>query len=179
MKEQKHSARLILFLFLMVSLFSCKPEKDLPTVKEVDLEKYMGTWYEIARLPNKFEKGLICVSATYTIKEDGKIDVLNKGHREDDISQIKDANGTAWVPDSNYPGRLKVSFFWPFAGNYYIIFLEENYKYVLVGDPSRKYLWILSRTKSLEESIVKDLLDIASGHGFDTEKVIRISQDCK
>lgn len=157
---------------------SCNPKEELLTVKNVDLQRYSGRWYEIARFPNRFEKDIVCVTANYRVKENGKIEVINKGRPEKDIKRTKTAKGTAWVPDKDFPGQLKVSFFWPFAGKYYIIALDKNYQYVLVGDPSRKYLWILSRTKTLPEEIYTRLLKIAKENGFDTLKMIRIIQNC-
>lgn len=162
----------------MFSFMSCYPKRDLPTVNKVELQKYSGRWYEIARLPNRFEKGLVCVTANYQVKKNGKIEVINKGRPEKDIKRIKTAKGTAWVPNKNFPGQLKVRFFWPFAGNYYIITLNKDYQYVLVGDPSRKYLWVLSRTKTLPKDIYTKLLKIAKENGFDTRKLIKIKQDC-
>lgn len=152
--------------------------QELPTVEKVDLSKYAGMWYEIARLPNSFEKGLECVTATYTLKSNGKIEVLNKGYSAEK-GKYKTAKGTAQVPDMAYPGRLKVTFFWPFYGKYYIMALDENYQYVLVGDPSRKYLWILSRSRTLDEPIYSELMALAKTQGFDTDQVIRIDQNCE
>ena len=162
----------------MLSFLSCKPAASLSTVERVDIKKYEGEWYEIARLPNSFEKGLNCVTATYTLKENNKIEVLNKGYSIKDKGKIKTAKGTAWVPDSDFPGRLKVSFFRPFSGDYYIISLDEEYKYALVGDPSRKYLWILSRTKSLDDKVYSDLLELAKINDFDIGNIIKVNQDC-
>ena len=170
--------RFALILLTMFNFMSSYPKKELPTVKKVDLQKYSGQWYEIARFPNRFEKGLICVTANYRIKENGKIEVINKGHLVGDIKRIKTAKGIAWVPNHKLPGQLKVRFFWPFSGKYYIIALDKQYQYVLVGDPSRKFLWILSRTKTLPEDIYSKLLKIAKENGFDTQKLIRINQDC-
>lgn len=153
-------------------------KKELPTVGKVDIQKYSGLWYEISRFPNSFEKGLVCVTANYSITENGRIEVINSGHLSDDIQKIKTAKGIAWVPNDRFPGRLKVRFFWPFAGKYYIIALDRNYKYALVGDPARKYLWILSRTKILPEEAYSKLLEIARENGFDTRKLIRVRQDC-
>jgi apolipoprotein D and lipocalin family protein len=168
----------LLILLTMLSIFSCKTAKDLPTVNKVDLTKYSGLWYEIARLPNSFEKGLECVTATYTVKPNGKIAVLNQGRPSTDKTKLKSAKGTGWLPNANYPGRLLVSFFWPFSGNYYIIALDENYNYALVGDPSRKYLWILARSKELDAKSYSKLLETANMNGFDIEKIIKIKQDC-
>jgi len=170
--------RAAIILLIMGTNFISKPTQNLSTVKEVDIQKYAGQWYEIGRLPNSFEKGLECVTATYTLKNNGKIGVLNQGHSLKKPGKISTAKGTAWVPDEAYPGRLKVSFFWPFAGDYYIISLDDNYSYALVGDPSRKYLWVLSRTKLLDNTIYAELLEIARNKGFDIEQMITVNQEC-
>lgn len=162
----------------MAAIFSCKTTQDLPTVEKVDISKYSGRWYEIARLPNSFEKGLECVTATYTQKSNGKMEVLNKGYSAEKGS-YKTSKGTARVHDGTFPGRLKVTFFWPFSGNYYILSLDEKYQYALVGDPSRKYLWVLARTKTLDTSIYEDLLHHAETYGFNIQEVIRINQSCE
>jgi apolipoprotein D and lipocalin family protein len=147
-------------------------------VEHVDLNRYAGLWYEIARLPNSFEKGLECVTARYTLKPNGRVQVLNKGFSARK-GRYKSSKGRAWVPDDNHPGRLKVSFFWPFAGNYYIISLDNDYTYALVGDPSREYLWVLSRTKELDETHYAELLTTARTLGFDTDQMVRVQHDCK
>ena len=153
--------------------------KKLTTVPNVDIMKYSGKWYEIARLPNSFEKGLVCCSAEYGLREDGKISVINTGKQEDS-GKTKSITGKAWIPDKNEPGRLKVQFFWPFAGKYYIFHLDkENYQYALVGDPSRKYLWMLARTPLIEDSLYRQLLEIALKNDFAVEKVIKVRQDCR
>jgi lipocalin len=170
--------KIFLIILFMANLFSCKTAKELPTVEEVDISKYAGVWYEIAKLPNRFEKGLDCITATYTQKENGKIEVLNKGQKIKDKPQFKNIKGTAWVPNPDYQGRLKVSFFRPFSGDYYIIALDENYQYALVGSPSRKYLWVLSKNKDLKDSIYDELLKIAASNGFDVGNVVKVNQDC-
>ena len=170
--------RAAIILLAMMSFLSCKSTQNLSTVPFVDIEKYTGQWYEIARLPNSFEKGLECVSANYTLKKNGKIEVLNKGYSIKEAGKFNTAKGTAWIPNTDFPARLKVSFFWPFAGDYYIISLDDNYAYALVGDPSRKYLWILSRSKNLDHSTYSELLDIALTNGFDTDNIIKVNQDC-
>ena len=162
----------------MMGLLSCNTTKELPTIKVLDVTKYQGTWYEIARLPNRFEKGLKCISANYSLMEHGRIKVLNKGYSEKK-KKYKTAEGTAWIPDADFPARLKVRFFWPFSGNYYIMALAENYSYALVGDPSRKYLWILSRSKKLDDKTYKDLLEIAKVNGFLVASMINVEHDCE
>ena len=169
----------ILIFLLMVSLLSCKSTADLTTVEKVDLNKYAGTWYEIARLPNSFERNMKCVTATYSLKESGKISVKNRGYLPDPKGKWKTAKGKAWIPDKEFPGRLKVTFFWPFAGNYYILVLDENYQYALVGDPSREYLWVLAREQSLDSSVYSTLMDHAGQKGFDTQKMLLVEHDCK
>ena len=164
---------------IILSIFSCHPGKDLFTVEQLDITRYAGTWYEIARLPNRFEKGLECVSATYTLRDDGKITVQNRGVSIEDHSKVSDIKGVAWVPDSSKPGQIKVQFFWPFAGKYWVIALDENYNYALVGDPSRKFLWVLSKSKSLDEQIYDDLIKTAKKYGFAVEDVIKVNQSCE
>ena len=168
---------ILIILLSMAASLSCLTAQELSTVPQVDLSRYAGTWYEIARLPNSFEKDLECVTATYTLKSNGKIGVLNKGYsaRKD---KYQTAKGTALLADPAYPGRLKVTFFWPFYGNYYIIELDEEYEFALVGDPSRKYLWILSRAPELEEAIIARLISQARDLGFAVEQMVRIRQDC-
>ncbi len=170
--------RNLLLIMAILNLSSCSTTRVLPTVDKVDINHYIGTWYEIARLPNSFEKGLECVTANYSMKKNGKIEVLNKGYSPGKKGEFKTARGTAWVPDINYPGRLKVSFFWPFAGDYYIISLDEAYKFALIGDPSRKYLWVLSRTRDLEMEIYTRLIGIAKENGFDTDQILVVNQNC-
>jgi apolipoprotein D and lipocalin family protein len=167
-------------IFILFIITSCSsPMKKLTTVPNVDIMKYSGKWYEIARLPNSFEKGLVCCTAEYSLREDGKISVINTG-KEEASGKAKSVKGKAWVPDKNEPGRLKVQFFWPFAGKYYIFHLDnKKYQYALVGDPSRKYLWMLSRTPQINDSLYLELIEVASKYDFAVEKVIKVRQDCR
>ena len=169
----------LLFALSALFLLSCSSSKQLDTVENIDFEQYQGTWYEIARFPNTFEKGLTCVTAQYTIKENGKITVLNEGHKLEDLSKIKKSEGTAWVPDINDPGKIKVSFFWPFAGDYQIMYLNEDYKYALVGSPTLDYLWILSRSKTLDKATIEKLQSEAAKQGFKVERLEFINQSCQ
>lgn len=157
---------------------SCSHYEPLEVVPTVNLEKYSGTWYEIARFPNFFEKGLDCVSATYTLRDDGRIDVLNQGRKIDDPSEIKSAKGIAWIPDTAESAKLKVRFFWPFSGNYWILELDQDYQHVLIGEPSRKYLWILCRQRTMDDPVYNRLKEKAKQLGFDTEKLERVNQVC-
>lgn len=170
---------LITTVGLMAFCWGCAaPKAPLPVVPSLDLQRYLGTWYEIARLPNSFESGLTCVTAHYALKPNGDIEVTNAGHKEDAKATVKTATGTAWQPNISEPSKLKVQFFWPFSGNYWIIALDPEYRFAMIGEPSRDYLWILSRTKILPKSTLEALLAQAYDQGFDTSRVIRTAQDC-
>lgn len=154
---------------------SCKSQ-DLQTVPALDLQRYAGTWYEIARLPNSFEKNLDCITATYTIRPDGRVTVENKGVKAD--GRVSRVRGVAWVPNSQEPAKLKVRFFWPFAGKYWVIYIDQDYRYALVGEPKRKYFWILSRTPIVDPAVYEKLVSVATEKGFDTAKLITVNQKC-
>jgi len=168
-------------LIFIILLTSCSSNmKKLTTVPEVDLTRYAGKWYEIARLPNSFEKGLVCCTAEYGLRPDGKISVTNRGVRDDGSGKVSSITGKAWVPDPAEPGRLKVQFFWPFAAGYYIFHLDqENYQYALVGNPSRKYLWILARTPEIDEMLYLELVEVAAKYDFNTGILVKVRQDCE
>ncbi len=166
--------RFIFLMTIVLGLSSCTTPEELSTVHDVDFQRYTGTWYEIARLPNRFEKGLDKVSATYTLLDNSQIEVINSGFAPDGSQKI--TKGKAYVKNLDKPGELKVQFFWPFAGDYYIIDLDSEYQYALVGTPSRKYLWILAREKQLPESVSQKLMQVASEKGFDTEQMFFIQQ---
>jgi apolipoprotein D and lipocalin family protein len=170
----------LIILFAAVLLLSCSADmKKLETVKRVELDRYLGKWYEIVRLPNRFEKGLVCVTAEYSMRDDGKIKVVNAGHKEEDLNEKDVATGKAWIPDTNHPGQLKVQFFWPFRGDYYIFHLDTiNYEYALVGSPSRKYFWLLSRKPVIADGRYQELISIAEEHGFDSSAFYKTPQVC-
>ena len=167
-----------LILFTIMIFSSAQSQKLPSVVPTVDLNRYKGLWYEIARLPNYFERKLKCASAMYTLRDDGRITVLNKGNYIADPHKSTSSQGIAWIPDKNNPAKLKVQFFWPFSGNYLIMELDKEYRYVLVGDPTRKYLWILAREKTMDESTYKMLLQKAIDNGYDVKSIIRVEQDC-
>lgn len=169
----------VLILFTAMIFRSAISQNVPSVVSTVDLNRYKGLWYEIARLPNYFERKLKCTSATYSLRDDGRITVLNKGNYLADPKKSTSAQGVAWIPDKNYPAKLKVQFFWPFTGNYWIMDLDKEYRYVLVGDPSLKYLWILCREKKMDESTYQMLLQKAIDNGYDVKSIIRVEQDCE
>jgi apolipoprotein D and lipocalin family protein len=150
-------------------------KQDLETVSQVDLSRYAGEWYEIARLPNGFQKKCAdSVSANYTLRSDGSIRVVNSCRKQS--GAFTTATGKAKIVDKTTNAKLKVTFFWPFYGDYWILDLGENYEYSVVGDSSRKYLWILSRTPQIDEGLYKQLLANMQRKGFDTTRMIRTVQ---
>lgn len=162
---------------LLVAFNSCATFKrnDLPpleVVQQVDLQRYMGTWYEVARYPNRFQRECIASTASYTLRDDGKIDVLNQCEKIFSDGKIKKASGKAWVVEKETNAKLKVSFFWPFKGDYWIIDLDSEYTYAVVGHPKRKYLWILSRKPVLEPENYQKILQRLEKQGYDTSRLI-------
>jgi apolipoprotein D and lipocalin family protein len=149
---------------------------ELETAEHVDLERYIGTWFEIAKFPQRFEKGLVGITATYSILPNGKVRVVNRGYKGDFNGKIESAQGRAMVVDTKTNAKLKVSFFWPFTGDYWILELGKDYEYAVVGEESRKYLWILSRTPQMDETTYNDLLKRAQAKGFDVSKLEKTPQ---
>jgi len=146
-------------------------------VQNFDLDRYLGRWYEIARLDHSFERGLSDASATYTAREDGGIDVLNRGFNPQ-TSRWKQARGKAYFVDESTTGHLKISFSGPFYGSYVVVALDqEEYSYALVGGPSRSYLWILARQRTLDKPVLDKLCAEARDLGFATDKLIFVEHD--
>ena len=164
---------LIAFLFFIIT-GGCQNKKseemNTSTVKELDLQRYLGTWYEIARFDHRFESGLAGVTATYSMRDDGKIRVLNQGYKNTLDGELSVAEGKAKFTAE--PGKLKVSFFWIFYADYLVMELDENYQWALIGSKSDKYLWILSRTPKLEDNVKILVLNHATKRGYDTSKLI-------
>jgi apolipoprotein D and lipocalin family protein len=163
---------LVLFLTGCVGI----PENVKP-VDNFKLEKYIGKWYEIARLDHSFERGLTRVTAEYGLRDDGGLRVVNRGYSASE-QKWKEAIGKAYFVDKTDQGYLKVSFFGPFYASYVILDLDqENYQYSLVCGPDRTYLWILSRTPAMETEVKNRLVAKATGLGFDTSKLIYVTHD--
>jgi apolipoprotein D and lipocalin family protein len=151
--------------------------EGVSAVQDFELKRYLGTWYEIARLDHRFERGLSNVSATYTPRDDGGIDVVNRGY-DASAGEWDEATGKAYFIGEPDVGRLKVSFFGPFYGAYNILELDrEGYQYALVAGPNRSYLWILARSPDPDPATVERLVATAAELGFPTDELIRVQHD--
>jgi apolipoprotein D and lipocalin family protein len=166
----------LLSILLLLSIAGCVglPENVKP-VDNFKLEKYLGKWYEIARLEHSFERGLTKVTADYSLRDDGAVRVLNRGYSAEENSW-KEAEGKAYFVKESDRGYLKVSFFGPFYGSYIVFGLDhENYQYSLVCGPDKSYLWILAREPEIKDDIRELLTKKAAAAGFDTGKLIFIT----
>jgi apolipoprotein D and lipocalin family protein len=179
--NKKHLRWIVSSFFSLAFFSGCYTPKELstesiPTVRNFNLNRYLGTWYEIARLPHSFENGLDSVTATYSLKNDGTVKVLNRGFNIEK-GEWKEAEGKAYIPDTLAGAFLKVSFFWIFYGEYKVIVLDTlNYSYAMVTSSSKNYLWILSRTSRLEDSLYSDLIQRAKEWGFPISKIYKVPQ---
>lgn len=168
------------FIVTMTALIlsGCMGVPPLVTpVREFELERYLGTWYEIARLDHSFERGLSHVTAVYSRREDGGINVRNSGYSAAE-DEWREAEGKAYFAGSENEGHLKVSFFGPFYSSYVIFDLDrENYRYAFVSGYNTSYLWLLSRTPTVEETVTAEFIRSARAGGFNTDKLIFVKQD--
>jgi apolipoprotein D and lipocalin family protein len=168
---------LISFLTLIgfAALALADREDELEVVQSVDLTRYAGRWYEISRLPNGFQKKCAdSVTANYAMRANGTIEVINRCRKAS--GEQATAKGKAKIVDKKTNAKLKVTFFWPFYGDYWILDLGPNYEYAVVGEPSRKYLWVLSRSPRMDEALYQQLLQKMAAKGFNTASMIRTSQ---
>jgi apolipoprotein D and lipocalin family protein len=153
------------------------PPANLRTVSHVDLERYQGKWYEVARLPNRFQNDCARSTAEYELRDDGKVSVLNTCYKED--GEVRTIRGSAKpVDESNarlvvrFDGFFFTLFSWLIKANYWIVELDPDYRYAVVGTPDRNYLWILSREPEMEEPLYRTLMNRIGAHGFDVERIV-------
>lgn len=164
--------KLIMVLCLFIVSGCATTPQGVHVVSGFELERYLGTWYEIARLDHHFERGLSRVSATYSMRSDGGINVVNRGYNIEHKAW-KEVNGRAYPAGDPGEAKLKVTFFWPFYAGYNVIDLDvADYGYALVCGPSTNYLWILARDRQLEQAVLDRLVSKARGYGFDTDELI-------
>ncbi|MBI5083173.1 MAG: lipocalin family protein [Acidobacteria bacterium] len=163
-------------VWLATPIYASNSQPPLQVVPSVDLARYAGKWYEIARLPNRFQRDCAAdTTATYILRSDGKITVINECSKAD--GRRKAAKGTAHVADPKGPNtKLKVTFFWPFSGNYWIIDLDPEYSWAVVGEPGRDFLWILSREPRLDEALYQRILERVKQQGYKVERLMKTAQ---
>ena len=163
----------------LAALAGCAHPSSLPplrTVQHVDVARYMGTWYEIAAIPQRFQRGCVATTATYTLRPDGEVDVLNRCRQDTLDGPEKSAKGRAWSVDPATNARLKVSFFWPFRGDYWIVELHPDYHFAVVGHPDRTYGWILAREPRMSDETYQFILGRLREQGYDTRRFVRTLQ---
>jgi len=152
----------------------------LDTVATVDVQRYLGRWYEIARFQHRFEKSIVGATAEYSLRNDGRIQVLNSGFKKSLDGPYSAVKAVAWVPDEARPGALKVKFFGLFTSDYLIFGLDqENYSWALVGSDTRDYLWFLARTPQVSEELFSRMKGIAQGQGYDLAGLYKVPQKAR
>jgi apolipoprotein D and lipocalin family protein len=174
-KESCHASRRFLLLFFLLSVASCSNFEKGPVgnshvpepAKSVELKPYLGRWYEIARYEAGFQKGCEFVTADYSLRTDGKIKVVNSCRRGGPDAPLDSVEGQAYVVDGSQNAKLRVSFFWPFYGNYWVLDHGEAYDWTIVGEPSGHYLWLMTRDPSPSAETVQKLKDRAAQMGYD------------
>lgn len=174
----------ILVLLSLLFLSSCATNQfkndPLETVKVLDLNRYLGRWYEIARFQTNFEKNIYGATAEYTLRKDGKIQVLNSGFKKSLNGAYTSVKAVAWRPDDNIQGALKVKFFSLFSADYLVFGIdEENYEWALVGNNNRSVIWLLSRTPEISKENLDKMMSIAENQGYDLSKLFFVPQKAR
>jgi apolipoprotein D and lipocalin family protein len=166
---------LLMALLLTADGGAVEPVDPDKTV-QLDLSRYLGTWYEIARFPNFFEKGCVGVTATYSKGEGNEVVVLNRCLQDKLDGEVKRANGKAWAPDPKQPGKLKVQFFWPFSGDYWVLEVGEQYEYAVIGSGKRSSCWVMSRTPTMDPTLYADIVTRLKARGYEVAKLEKVLQ---
>jgi apolipoprotein D and lipocalin family protein len=163
---------------LLLILTACTGKPDgVVAVKDFELDRYLGKWYEIARLDHSFERGLSNITAEYSLRDDGGVKVINSGFSKED-NEWQQAEGKAYFVEETDSGHLKVSFFGPFYGSYIVFELEKkDYQYAFVSGPDTSYLWLLARTPQVDEKVTEQFVKRSQELGFDTSKLIYVEHD--
>jgi apolipoprotein D and lipocalin family protein len=167
--------KILSLITLAISSAAVAQKAELTTVPYVDVDKYLGKWYEIASFPQRFQKGCNCTTAEYYLHPDGYIKVKNKCLKD---GKLKVATAKAKIKDTVTNAKLSVQFFWPFSGKYWIIDLADDYSYAVVGHPNREYLWILARSPKMDDQTYQGILNRVQQKGFDLSKLSSTNQSC-
>jgi apolipoprotein D and lipocalin family protein len=167
----------------IAALAACQASGALPdanpltSVPSLDLERYLGTWYEISKYPVSFEKGLVGVTATYSLRDDGRVRVENAGFKGSFDGERSSATAKAWIPNPDRPAELKVSFFWPFSAKYWVIALDPDYRWAIVGEPGRRYVWILAREPRIDDVLYRSLVAKVEALGYQSARLEKMPQE--
>lgn len=167
--------KILSLITLAISSAAVAQKAELTTVPYVDVDRYLGKWYEIASFPQRFQKGCNCTTAEYYLHPDGYIKVENKCLKD---GKLKVATAKAKIKDTVTNAKLSVQFFWPFSGKYWIIDLADDYSYAVVGHPNREYLWILARSPKMDDQTYQGILNRVQQKGFDLSKLSSTNQSC-
>ncbi len=171
MKATPLNKLISLFIISLIMTPTVANSQTLQTVPYVDLNKYAGKWYEIASYPQRFQKGCHCTTAEYTLSEKGYVIVENRCNKDGINGRVAGIKGKAFVEKNSGNAKLKVQFFWPFKGKYWIIDLADDYSYAVVSHPNMKYLWILSRTPMMDAAVYQQITARLKEKGFDLTKL--------
>jgi len=167
---------LVLMMVMTAVAAAASDRSPLDTVSTVDLDRYLGTWYEIASYPAWFQRDCTATTAEYSLRDDGLIRVVNSCRKGSPDGRLKQSTGRAKVVEGSRNAQLRVSFFWPFWGDYWIIDLDPDYRWAVVGEPKRKYLWILSRSPTMDDTVYDDIVSRLPAAGYDPAGLVRTTQ---
>ena len=163
---------------LLIAITTACAQRSAPprTVERLDLDRYLGTWYEIASFPMYFQRNCVATQAIYSLRDDGRVRVENACRDTKLDGEWNGIEGVAWPAEPGNFARLKVQFFWPLRGDYWVLALDPEYRWALVGHPDREYLWVLSRTRALDDAVYEEIVAVARAQGFDVAKLERTLQ---
>ena len=166
------------YLILLISIVSCTVKSGIRSEGLINYELYQGKWYEIARLPNSFEDGLICITMTYTYQDDGVMTLASNAKSKNNPNDTKSFTAKAWIPDENEPQKIKIQFVWPVTFDFILIHIDEEKGYAIIGSPNKKQLWILSRQPMISENDMSELKSILVKNQYNIDRLVYVDQIC-
>ena len=169
---------LLFNLTILMATVSCTLKSGIKNDELINYKMYQGKWYEIARLPNSFEEGLICVTMTYEYKDEGIMTVTGSGMNKTNPDDIKSFTAKAWIPDENEPQKIKMQFVWPLTFDFMLIHIDEEKGYAVIGSPHKHQLWILSRQPMINEIDISELKTVSEKNQYNVEKLVYVDQIC-
>jgi apolipoprotein D and lipocalin family protein len=167
------------YLILLISIISCTVKSGIKSDEELlNYELYQGKWYEIARLPNSFEEGLICITMTYAYQDDGTMAVTSSGKNKSNPDDTKSFTAKAWIPDEKEPQKIKMQIVWPITFDCILVHVDRDKGYAIIGSPNKKQLWILSRQTMINENDMSELKSISEKNLYNIDKLVYVDQIC-